>query len=102
MPPESQGHKANIMTSSTAAHKTKLGVGSGVFIPVVLNIISILMFLRFGSILGRIGLLGIFGRLFSPSQAYRINLILNFRIRTVNYSVFRGFYHDALFIGNSI
>jgi solute carrier family 12 (potassium/chloride transporters), member 9 len=46
--------------------KTKLGVVNGVFIPVVLNIISILMFLRFGSILGRIGLLGMLGRPRSP------------------------------------
>lgn len=72
MPPESRGHKANIMASSMPAQKMKLGVGSGVFIPVVLNIISILMFLRFGSILGRIGLFGILGRLFNLSQAGRI------------------------------
>jgi hypothetical protein len=39
----------------------KLGAVSGVYIPVCLNIISILMFLRFGLILGQIGLLGILG-----------------------------------------
>lgn len=41
--------------------KNKLGVVSGVYIPVCLNIISILMFLRFGRILGQIGLLGMLG-----------------------------------------
>ena len=39
----------------------KLGVVSGVYIPVCLSILSILMFLRFGLILGQIGLLGILG-----------------------------------------
>ncbi|KAK3359719.1 amino acid permease-domain-containing protein [Lasiosphaeria hispida] len=39
----------------------KLGLVSGVFIPVCLNILSILMFLRFGLILGEIGLLGFLG-----------------------------------------
>ena len=42
--------------------KNKLGIVSGVYIPVCLNIISILMFLRFGRILGRIGLLGMLGK----------------------------------------
>lgn len=41
--------------------RTKLGVTSGVYIPVCLNILSILMFLRFGLILGQIGLLGMLG-----------------------------------------
>ena len=39
----------------------KLGAVSGVYIPVCLSILSILMFLRFGMILGQIGLLGILG-----------------------------------------
>ncbi len=42
--------------------KHKLGVVSGVYTPVCLNILSILMFLRFGLILGQIGLLGILGQ----------------------------------------
>ena len=46
--------------------KKKLGVVSGVFIPVCLNIISILMFLRFGRILGRIGLMGVLGESVIP------------------------------------
>ncbi len=51
--------------------KNKLGVVSGVYIPVCLNIMSILMFLRFGLILGQVGLLGMLGSsvpLFHPSQ----------------------------------
>ncbi|KAM7219958.1 Amino acid permease domain containing protein [Rhypophila decipiens] len=41
--------------------RNKLGVVSGVYIPVCLNILSILMFLRFGLILGQVGLLGMLG-----------------------------------------
>lgn len=41
--------------------KSKLGVVSGVYIPVCLGILSVLMFLRFGLILGQVGLLGILG-----------------------------------------
>jgi len=41
----------------------KLGTVSGVYIPVCLNILSILMFLRFGVILGQVGFVGIVGLL---------------------------------------
>lgn len=40
------------------AKKHKLGAVSGVYVPVCLSILSILMFLRFGLILGQVGLLG--------------------------------------------
>lgn len=40
----------------------KLGLVSGVYIPVCLNIFSILLFLRFSTILGQIGLLGMLGK----------------------------------------
>lgn len=43
-------------------HNHKLGTVSGVYIPVFLNIISILMFLRFGTIIGSIGFMGILGK----------------------------------------
>lgn len=46
---------------------TKLGTLSGVYIPVFLNIMSILMFLRFGLILGQVGFMGIFGEKRIPS-----------------------------------
>ncbi|KAI1074155.1 amino acid permease-domain-containing protein [Whalleya microplaca] len=61
MPPESQDKLDT--GPPTPTKKSKLGVIPGVFIPVVLNIISIIMFLRFGSIIGRIGLLGMLGLL---------------------------------------
>ena len=40
----------------------KLGTFSGVFVPTCLNVLSILMFLRFGFILGQGGVLGIMGK----------------------------------------
>ncbi|KAI1659044.1 amino acid permease-domain-containing protein [Daldinia decipiens] len=61
MPPESRGD--NTGSDPAPSKKVKLGIVAGVFIPVVLNIISILMFLRFGSIMGRIGLVGMLGLL---------------------------------------
>jgi potassium/chloride transporter 9 len=39
----------------------KMGTFTGVFIPTSLNIFSILMFLRFGFILGQVGVLGFVG-----------------------------------------
>ena len=42
--------------------KDKLGTFSGVFVPTTLNVLSILMFLRFGFILGQSGVVGMMGR----------------------------------------
>lgn len=51
------------MDQSNGARKhTKLGLVSGVYIPACLNIFSILLFLRFASILGQIGLVGMLGK----------------------------------------
>lgn len=48
----------------------RLGTIPGVYIPVCLNILSILMFLRFGVILGRVGFVGIVGMISSePTPA---------------------------------
>ncbi len=51
------GHEASLVPLKNA----KLGMFSGVYIPVFLSIMSILMFLRFGLILGQVGLVGIVG-----------------------------------------
>ena len=53
------GHRSRTMDDSK-----KLGTFSGVFVPTTLNVLSILMFLRFGFILGQAGLLGIIGKVF--------------------------------------
>lgn len=48
-------------TTRPSSGEQKLGTFSGVFIPVSLNVLSILMFLRFGFILGQSGVLGMMG-----------------------------------------
>jgi potassium/chloride transporter 9 len=46
----------------TKKKASKLGTFSGVFVPTSLNIFSILMFLRFGFIIGQTGVLGFLGK----------------------------------------
>ncbi|KAK0651840.1 amino acid permease-domain-containing protein [Cercophora newfieldiana] len=58
----------------------KLGVVSGVYIPVCLNIVSILMFLRFGLILGQVGLLGFFGLMLS---AYMVDFVTTLSLSAI-------------------
>lgn len=58
----------------------KLGTFSGVFVPTCLNVLSILMFLRFGFILGQGGVLGMMGMLV---VAYIINLITTFSLSAI-------------------
>lgn len=60
------------MEPESLTKRSKLGTVSGVYIPVCLNIISILMFLRFGLILGQVGLLGILGKFALPVSVYAI------------------------------
>lgn len=68
-----------------AKKSSKLGLVSGVYIPVCLNIMSILMFLRFGLILGQVGFMGILGM--SQSLIHRFNLLaaLLTHTRTLGY-----------------
>lgn len=58
----------------------KLGTFSGVFVPTVLNVLSILMFLRFGFILGQSGVVGIMGMLI---VSYVINLVTTLSISAI-------------------
>ncbi|KAG6007207.1 hypothetical protein E4U21_006226 [Claviceps maximensis] len=59
---------------------SKLGMVSGVYIPVCLNIMSILMFLRFGLILGQVGFLGIVGLLVT---AYCVDLLTTLSLSAI-------------------
>lgn len=47
--------------SKLAEGAEKLGTFSGVFVPTTLNVLSVLMFLRFGFILGQSGVVGMMG-----------------------------------------
>ncbi|CAG8948011.1 unnamed protein product [Penicillium salamii] len=58
----------------------KLGTFSGVFVPTALNVLSILMFLRFGFILGQAGVLGILGLL---GVSYTINLVTTMSLSAI-------------------
>lgn len=60
----------------------KLGTFSGVFVPTTLNILSILMFIRFGFILGQSGVLGMMGR--TTAMLYIDVLITDGRNRHVD------------------
>lgn len=50
--------------SKPAGGAEKLGTFSGVFVPTTLNVLSVLMFLRFGFILGQSGVVGMMGMFF--------------------------------------
>ncbi|KAK2752352.1 hypothetical protein FQN55_007392 [Onygenales sp. PD_40] len=58
----------------------KLGTFSGVFVPTTLNVLSILMFLRFGFILGQAGVVGTLGMLVA---SYLINLLTTMSISAI-------------------
>jgi potassium/chloride transporter 9 len=58
----------------------KLDTFSGVFVPTSLNVLSILMFIRFGFILGQSGVVGMLAML---SAAYLINLVTTMSISAV-------------------
>ena len=58
----------------------KLGTFSGVFVPTTLNVLSILMFLRFGFILGQSGVVGMLAML---AASYIINLVTTLSISAI-------------------
>jgi len=58
---ETSGTLLGAMSRSVKGEE-KLGTFSGVFVPTTLNVLSILMFLRFGFILGQSGVLGMMGK----------------------------------------
>lgn len=63
MPPPIDNKETNGVVAGSESRKTggKLSTVSGVYIPVFLNILSILLFLRFGVILGHLGFVGMIG-----------------------------------------
>lgn len=63
-----------------AKEAAKLGTFDGVFVPTALNVLSILMFLRFGFIIGQMGVLGTFLLLF---MSYSIDLLTTLSISAI-------------------
>ncbi|KIL91567.1 hypothetical protein FAVG1_05184 [Fusarium avenaceum] len=76
----SESHDGRVSVKMEARHSNKLGSISGVYIPVFLNIMSILMFLRFGLIIGKIGFVGILGLLVT---AYSIDLLTTLSLSAI-------------------
>ncbi|KAF9881148.1 solute carrier family 12 member 3 [Colletotrichum karsti] len=72
--------RPSLSSMEQASKKPKLDVISGVYIPVCLNIFSILMFLRFGWILGQVGLLGMLGLLVT---AYLVDFLTTLSLSAV-------------------
>lgn len=64
-----------------AAPSDKLGTFDGVFLPTTLNVLSILMFLRFGFIVGQMGLVGTFLLLL---LSYFINVLTTMSISAIS------------------
>lgn len=60
--------------------QNKLGTFEGVFIPTTLNVLSILMFLRFGFILGQTGILGMF---FLLTVSYGVDLLTTLSVSAI-------------------
>ncbi|OBR11920.1 Amino acid permease [Colletotrichum higginsianum IMI 349063] len=72
--------RASLSSMEQTGKKSKLGAVSGVYIPVCLNIFSILMFLRFGWILGQVGLLGMLGLLVT---AYLVDFLTTLSLSAI-------------------
>ncbi|KAK7542406.1 amino acid permease-domain-containing protein [Phyllosticta citribraziliensis] len=68
------------VSNAETATSEKMTTFTGVFVPTTLNVLSILMFLRFGFILGQSGLLGMMGMLIA---CYAINLLTTLSISAI-------------------
>lgn len=66
--------------SVSEGNNSKLGTFEGVFIPTTLNVLSILMFLRFGFILGQTGILGM---LLLLTISYGIDLLTTLSVSAI-------------------
>lgn len=96
----SESHDGRVSVKMEARHSNKLGSISGVYIPVFLNIMSILMFLRFGLIIGKIGFVGILGKPSYHIMGFFIDS--NEACRTSCHGIFYRPVDDALSISHSL
>ncbi|KAH6686307.1 solute carrier family 12 member 3 [Plectosphaerella plurivora] len=76
----SNDKRPSLTSLDQTKRSSKLGTTSGVYIPVYLNILSILMFLRFGQILGQVGLLGMLGLLVA---AYLVDFLTTLSLSAI-------------------
>ncbi|CCE65896.1 hypothetical protein TPHA_0N01150 [Tetrapisispora phaffii CBS 4417] len=75
------GQKVSSKYDPNNPNKDKLGTYDGVFIPTTLNVLSILMFLRFGFVLGQLGIICTLGLLL---LSYLINLLTTLSISAIS------------------
>lgn len=78
--PVSPVNNVHHIDKQESPNSNKLGTFDGVFIPTTLNVLSILMFLRFGFILCQSGILGMFGLLI---VSYAIDLLTTLSISAI-------------------
>lgn len=74
-------HQRPSKSKNVAPEVSKLGTFDGVFLPTTLNVLSILMFLRFGFIIGQMGVVGTFLLLF---MSYFINILTTMSISAIS------------------
>ncbi|CAB4256692.1 similar to Saccharomyces cerevisiae YBR235W Putative ion transporter, similar to mammalian electroneutral Na(+)-(K+)-C1- cotransporter family [Maudiozyma barnettii] len=75
------GQKISSRYDPNNPNKNKLGTYDGVFVPTALNVLSILMFLRFGFILGQLGIICTIALLL---LSYLINLLTTLSISAIS------------------
>lgn len=76
-----KSHKLSSKYDPENPNKDKLGTYDGVFVPTALNVLSILMFLRFGFILGQLGIICTLGLLI---LSYTVNLLTTLSISAIS------------------